>query len=344
MAFLGSARSSGLKTTIRANHVAGGLNMAAQLGRLERADVRTVWKNEAADFTPWLASPEGIEMLSAAIEFDLELRETEKPIGRFSADLVCGVPESDKVVLVENQFGTTDHDHLGKMLTYAAALDEVVSVVWIAERFHDEHRAALDWLNQITPQTVSFVGMEIEVWTIAGSPPAPKFNIVCQPNDWSRPEPSGLSELQQLRLAFWTTFKQYLEDVGSPVKAHKPGTENWANFSSGIPNMVLVASVKPKYLDVVLYSHGGQKKLFAELEKRAMEIESLVDGVLEFSNDPNKKHSCVGVKRDADIADRDRWPEYMLWLSKRLAELKATLTPLIAEVQTEMAEPGTAES
>ena len=318
--------------------------MAVQMGKLVRADIRKVRKNEAADSTPWLASPEGIEMLGAAIELELELRETEKPIGRFSADLVCGVPESDKVVLVENQFGTTDHDHLGKMLTYAAALDEVVSVVWIAERFHDEHRAALDWLNQITPQTVSFVGMEIEVWTIAGSPPAPKFNIVCQPNDWSRPEPSGLSELQQLRLAFWTSFKQYLEDVGSPVKAHKPGTENWSNFSSGIPNMVLVASVKPKYLDAVLYSHGGQKALFAELEKRAPDIASSVDGPLELSNDPNKKHSCVGVKRDADIADRDRWPEYMAWLSKRLAELKATLTPLIAEIQAEMAERGIPEA
>ena len=318
--------------------------MAAQLGKLERVDIRMVWKHEAADFTPWLASAEGLEMLSAAIELDLETLETERPIGRFSADLICGVPETDKVVLVENQFGTTDHDHLGKMLTYAAALDEVVAVVWIAETFHDEHRAALDWLNQITPQTVSFVGLEIEAWTIGGSPPAPKLNVVSQPNDWSRPEATGLSDLQQLRLEFWNAFKKYLEDQGGAVVAHKPGAENWTTFRSGIPGMSLLSSVKPGYLDAELYSYGGHKQLFAELEKRAGDVQPQIGSPLMFRNDLNKKYSCAWVQREADLADRIRWPEYMSWLASRLAELKTAFAPVIIEVQADMAMRGIVES
>ena len=118
-------------------------------------------------------------------------------------------------MLIENQLERTDHSHLGQLLTYAAGL-EAVTVVWIAERFTDEHRAALDWLNEITDEGFSFFGLEIELWRIGDSPMAPKFNMVSHPNDWtktvSRISPTGeLTSTNQLYLEYWTALRDLLE-------------------------------------------------------------------------------------------------------------------------------------
>ena len=314
-----------------------------KLGQLELVDIRAVWPNEAADFTPWLGSDEGLDLLKAAIELDLEARELEKPIGRFYADLVCAVPGGDKLVLVENQFGPTDHDHLGKLLTYAAALDDVVAVVWIAEHFHDEHRATLDWLNDITPQTVSFFGLEVQAWCIEASPPAPKLNVVCSPNDWSRPEPGGLTELEQLRLDFWTAFKEYLHDQGGPVQANKPGSDNWTTFRSGIKGLALLSDVKKDYLDAELYSFGGHKRLYAELQGHAVKIDAAMGEPVRWDAGSEKNASCAWVKCEADITNRAAWPAYFAWLAGRLNRLREVFAPLVAQVRAELAEKGEAE-
>ena len=146
---------------------------AGQLGKLEKVDLRTVWTNEAADFTPWLAEEGNLERLADIIGLDLELEATEKSVGPFSADILCKDTVNDQWVLVENQLERTDHRHLGQLLTYAAGLN-AVTVVWIAERFTEEHRAALDWLNEITGEGTDFFGLEIELWRIGKSPAAPK--------------------------------------------------------------------------------------------------------------------------------------------------------------------------
>ena len=155
------------------------------LGRLQRVDLRTIWTSEPVQFTPWLARPENLEILGETLGLELELEAQEKEVGSFRADIVCRDIGTGSSVLIENQLEQTDHDHLGKLLTYAAGL-QAVTVVWLAERFRDEHRAALDWLNDITHEESRFFGLEIELWRIGDSPAAPKFNIVSMPNDWSR--------------------------------------------------------------------------------------------------------------------------------------------------------------
>src|SRR5438874_2064357 len=158
---------------------------AISLGRLEKVDLRTVWTNEAGDFTPWLGREENLRLLGDAIDIELEPEAQEKYVGPFRADLLCKDAATGDWVLIENQLERTDHTHLGQLLTYAAGL-QAVTIVWVAERFTDEHRATLDWLNEITDDQINFFGLEIELWRIADSPVAPKFNIVSQPNDWSR--------------------------------------------------------------------------------------------------------------------------------------------------------------
>src|ERR1051325_7974151 len=155
------------------------------LGRLERVDLRHIWISEATGFTPWLARPENIVVLSEALGIELEIEAHEKTVGRFRADILCKDIETGRWVLIENQLERTDHSHLGQLLTYAAGLD-AVTIVWVAERFTEEHRAALDWLNERTDEKITFFGLEVELWRIGDSAVAPKLNIVSKPNDWTR--------------------------------------------------------------------------------------------------------------------------------------------------------------
>lgn len=157
------------------------------MGRLERVDLREAWETEDGDFTPWLAQEENIALLGDAIGIDLEVEAQEKQVGPFRADILClDTATTDKHwVLIENQLYRTDHTHLGQLITYAAGLD-AVTIIWIAGQFTDEHRAALDWLNEITDEEIRFFGIEVELWRIGNSPPAPKFNIVSEPNDWTK--------------------------------------------------------------------------------------------------------------------------------------------------------------
>ena len=187
------------------------------LGRLERVELRVAWTSESGDFTPWLAQDENLKLLGNTIDLDLELEAQEKSVGPFRADILCKETTNGAWVLIENQLERTDHTHLGQLLTYAAGL-EAVNIVWIAERFTEEHRATLDWLNEISDERFNFFGLEVELWRISDSPLAPKFNIVSKPNDWTKKisgaathfRSAEVSERQQLWLEYWTEFHEYL--------------------------------------------------------------------------------------------------------------------------------------
>jgi hypothetical protein len=156
-----------------------------ELGRLERVELRNIWQSEAQHFTPWLAREDNLALLADTLGIDLELEAVERNVGPFRADILCKDTISDSWVLIENQLERTDHTHLGQLMTYAAGLN-AVTIVWIAARIADEHRAAMDWLNDITTGDVQFFALEVELWRIGDSPAAPKFNVVSKPNDWSR--------------------------------------------------------------------------------------------------------------------------------------------------------------
>ncbi len=157
----------------------------SQFGRLTQLQLREYWTDEASDFTPWLAEEENIALVGDSIGLNIEVEAQEHNVGPFSADILCRDIDTENWVLIENQLESTDHKHLGQLLTYAAGLD-AVTIVWIAKSFTDEHRAALDWLNRITDEAFSFFGLEIELWQIGDSAVAPKLNMISHPNDWQR--------------------------------------------------------------------------------------------------------------------------------------------------------------
>ena len=196
------------------------------LDRLVRVELRETWKTEAQDFTPWLADKENINILGDALNMELELKALEKSVGPFSADILCTNTDDDSLVLIENQLEKTDHTHLGQLMTYAAGL-HTVNIVWIAAKFTDEHRAALDWLNEITDVKFRFFGLEVELWRIGTSDAAPKFNVVCKPNDWSRVvnrnsnnySEAELTPAKSVQLNFWTGLKNHIDANSKVIRA-----------------------------------------------------------------------------------------------------------------------------
>ena len=148
-------------------------------------DLRSIWSHEEQDFSKWLAQKENLEQLSDAIEIDLELEETESPVGSFSVDIYARESGSSRGIIIENQLEDTDHDHLGKIIMYAAGKDAEI-IVWIVKRARDEHKQAIGWLNQHTDENIGFFLIEIELWRIGDSLPAPRFNVVERPNEWAK--------------------------------------------------------------------------------------------------------------------------------------------------------------
>lgn len=320
------------------------------LGRLERVPLREVWKSESRDFTPWLAQEENLGLLGETVGLDLELEKQEQEVGAFRADLLCKNTLDDSWVLIENQIERTDHTHLGQILTYAAGL-EAVTVIWVAETFTDEHRAALDWLNEITEEKFTFFGLEIELWRIGDSNPAPKFNAVSKPNDWSRTVQASagargeLSDHKQLQLRFWTAFKEHMEAKGSPVRCQKPLPQQWMNHALGRSGFHLVSivsllnsetGVKGPEIRADLYLDGpNAKRQFAALESRKPEIEGALGFPLTWHNPENKLACRAGTRRDADFRDESLWPEQFEWLRQRLEKMDAVFRPIVRELTVE---------
>ena len=314
------------------------------LGRLQKVDLREAWSSECADFTPWLAQEENLKLLGETVGIELELESQEKNVGPFRADILCKDTVTDNWVLIENQLERTDHTHLGQLLTYAAGLN-AVTVIWIAAQFTEEHRAAMDWLNERTDEKIHLFGLEVELWRIGDSPIAPKFNIVSQPNDWSRivqkaAEASGeLSEVKTLQLRFWTAFKEYMESKGSFVRCQKPSPQHWMNHAIGRSGVHLASIIstwdsetnsRDPETRAELYMDGANAKLeFAALEKQKDAIEKSLGFSLMWHN-PEKKAACrIYTRQSADFLNDQLWPQQFEWLRQRLETMHKVFGPIV---------------
>jgi hypothetical protein len=168
-----------------------------EFSQLELQDVREYWEDEARDFTPWLANSIGTEEVSKledALGLDLEVIETEKSVGRYNVDILAEVVDDNRNVVIENQLSSSDHDHLGKSIAYASGVDADI-IVWIAPRFYDEHRDAMQWLNQNSREGVDLFALRLEVWTIGDSDPAIRLNPVAEPSEWKEKAQRSEGEL-----------------------------------------------------------------------------------------------------------------------------------------------------
>ena len=207
------------------------------LDKLERRELQEVWQHEAHDFTPWLAEESNLEMLGDAIGIELELIETESSVGSFSVGIYASEIGTSRKVVIENQLKETNHDHLGKVITYAAGKNAEV-VVWVVAHAREEHRQAIEWLNEHTDDDVAFFLVEIELWAIGDSLPAPRFNVVERPNEWARSvrHSEDCSDTENLRLSYWTRYREIAANTSEfarVFKPRKPSRARWTILGCG---------------------------------------------------------------------------------------------------------------
>ena len=243
------------------------------LSKITKVDLRDCWQNEATDFTPWLATEDNMSLLADALGMnELEVKAQEEHVGPFRADILCVDSGTDKLVLVENQLEKTDHNHLGQILTYAAGLD-AVTIIWIAERFTEEHRAAIDWLNRLTDKEFNFFGVEIGLIKIGSSPAAPIFNVIAKPNGWSKDVRTSSSqtsnekrtEAELYRYEFWSAFCEYmLNNPSKKFRAQSPSYNHWMNIAIGRSNfqICLLLNSREQKITVQLYLGDDMNKKY----------------------------------------------------------------------------------
>ena len=315
-----------------------------KLGHLERVDLRAEWSKEDRDFTPWLALEENIALLGETLNMSLEVEEEERRVGRFSADILCkdiGSAEGGWVV-IENQLETTDHSHLGQVLTYAAGL-EAKTCIWVAAKFHEEHRAAIDWLNEISGEDHRFFALEIELWRIGDSLSAPKFNIVAQPNDWKRDvgraarnrESAVLTETKQLQLEFWEELAVRMAD-NHTLKTRKPRPQHWTTYSIGRSGMYLGALINTRQdrIGVELYLGGENAQTFFDQLQLEQEVIGTEIGLeLEWLPLPNKSACRIIAHHPMKaLAERAAWPSLHDWMVDALERMHRVFAPRVKKL------------
>ncbi len=318
----------------------GDAEMAEQtLSSIERVDLRNVWPNEAADFTPWLAA--NITSLGDALGLDLVLQDTEAPVGGYSLDILATDIHGNRPVIIENQLEVTDHDHLGKLLTYAAGHNANV-VVWLTREFRDEHRQALDWLNQRTDGDTMFFGVVVELWQIDSSRPAPHFNLVASPNEWRKERPnrgagSGRTQSSGRGERYRQFFQKLIDTLREEHKftgARKAGPDNWYSFSAGYGQKVTYGAVftGTKRAQVEVYIDGGDGEnnlqVFSRLEERKAEIEEEFGQPLDWQPLENRRACRIAVSVAGSIdVDEENLATIQMWMVKSLLGLKRAFDP-----------------
>ncbi len=291
-------------------------DMSVVLGKMQRIiDLRTVWPHEALDFTRWLSEGGNLSLLGEAIDLDIELEEVESPVGSFSVDIFASENGTGRKIIIENQLEDTNHDHLGKLITYASGKGAEV-IIWVVKRARDEHRQAIEWLNQHTDSSVDFFLVEIELWQIDNSLKAPKFNVVEKPNDWAKSmKTGGLSETARLELEFWQEFVETMKSNSSFVanfSARKPLPHHWYDIGLGSSayHLGLTVNSQKKRIASGLYIHDD-RELFQKFQQHKVEIEQRLGHIVAWIEAP--KASRIAVCKSFLLRDRSQWSDAFDW-------------------------------
>lgn len=321
------------------------------LGRFEKVPLRNAWPTEDGNFTPWLAEAGVISLLGDALNLELEVEAVEHWVGDFKADILARVvEEADHRVVIENQFGRTDHGHLGQFLTYLAGIEGAKTVVWIAETIRPDHRAALDWLNTNTSEEFSFFALEIELWRIGESHPAPRFNVITSPNDWTRATraaarqagEAALTDRHHMRLAYWASFAQYLEEKNPTFRIRRPNKDHWFSFAVGRSGFVISATIssEKERIGVEFYvTNDIDKAAFRSLYAQKDAIQKEFGEPLEWQELPGKKASRIVLyKYGVDPSDEKQYPELHSWMLSKMERFRKVFAPRVKSLPVRSSE------
>lgn len=268
------------------------------IGKLEEVDIRELWKHEQYDFSEWLSKKENIENLNDILGLTLVDISKETYVGSYRCDLFAKDETTGIKVIIENQLEMSNHDHLGKIITYASGLGAKV-VVWIVKEAREEHRSAIEWLNNNTNSNINFFLIEIHAYKIGNSDNAPMFQVIEQPNDFIKNNKSinsndTMNKSQSQRLEFWNQFNNVLVERGKPFNVRKATTDHWYNVAIGTSDAHIDITLvnKDSVIGVELYITDN-KELFDKLYQKKAEIENDLGFKLDWRRLNNSKASRI---------------------------------------------------
>ena len=288
-----------------------------KLGVLKEVDVRTLWKHEQFDFSNWLAKEENIELLNEILGLTLVDVDKEVYVGAYRCDLVAKDETTGIKVIIENQLECSNHDHLGKIITYASGLDAKV-IVWIVTQAREEHRSAIEWLNNNTGNDLNFFLIEVHAYQIGDSLPAPKFETIEKPNGFikSSKGKSGSNDLTKTeseRLAFWTMFNDAVIAKGKPFNVRKPPITHWYDVVSLKSGAHIAVDLVNKESSIVIELYiSNNKDLFDRLHAEKDAIEAAFGAGFDWRRLDHRKASRILYKIPGlDFDDHSNYPVLM---------------------------------
>lgn len=293
--------------------------MGSSLGRIEQVDLRRAWNHEATDFTNWLAAEENISLLSDEIGIDLKILQTEASVGKFNVDILAEEENTGRKIIIENQLEVTNHDHLGKIITYASGFDAEI-VIWIVKEVRDEHKQAIDWLNEHTDENINFFAIKMELWQIGDSPFAPKFQIISKPNDWAKAikksvGQSKMTDTKVMQIEFWDKFIEFCNSNKTNLKLRKARPQHWYDISLGnsIAHLTLTMNTQANFISCEVYI-SDNKVLFDKLFLKKDRIEDELGVSLKWMRLDNKKACRIKNIEEANLEDAEHWDKYFEWM------------------------------
>lgn len=305
------------------------------LGKLkEIKDLRKVWPHEALDFTPWLAEEDNLALLADAVGLEITLDETESSVGDFNVDIYATETGTDKRIIIENQLEDTNHDHLGKLITYASG-KSASSVILVVKRAREEHRAAIEWLNNHTDEDIAFFLVEIKLYRIDNSDIAVKFEVVEKPNDWAKEikRNTNSSPTQQARYDYWVAFNDYAfqnNEFSKQFNRRKATTDHWMSLSVGSSVChIHISQIRRDNRALVEWYISDDKDLYQKLYSNKDRIEQDMGVSLEWNELPDKKASRILICKNVDFDNKNDWSSQFDWIIDMSIKMKKTFKKYI---------------
>ncbi len=287
------------------------------LGKLEKGNLRSIWTNETV-FSQWLSEEENLNLLGEEIGVELSLLATEADAGDFRIDILAQEENTGKKIVIENQLESTDHNHLGKLLTYGSVQDASL-LIWIVRAVREEHRKAIDWLNDHTDEKLNFFLVRLEIWRIEESKWAPKFQVVSRPNEWvkllARSSGPQRTKTQILQHEYWTQFSEFASSEQSTLRLRTPRPQHWYDISYGNSksHISLTINTQSNVLGCEIYIPNS-KELYNTIHEHKEDIESELGTELEWMALPSKKASRIKSSYPINVKDRNNWTQAFDWM------------------------------
>jgi hypothetical protein len=291
--------------------------------RTSIANLRSIWPKET-DFSDWLVTEDGLELIASDMGIQVENPQRECRPGDFPCDIVGHVlgDENHKVV-IENQFGRTDHDHLGKLLTYTAA-HSATTAIWITEEVSDDHRKVIDWLNDNTPPSISLYLAQLKAYKIGDSPVAPQLDIVCRPNLQVKVQHENISEAsketQLWRKQFWEEILTYIKSRQPPFSVQSASADSWINISIGRSNIYLELTLTPRNKCIACalrITVAWKDEAFKQLKLQEAAIETEIGEPLQWLSGVGQKSSKIMLKANIDPSNPLERDQVKTWMYER---------------------------